>query len=141
MTKRLLLLSALGLMSSGCATSLADLRARPPIRSGVVPGAYDALARCAVDGANSLPKTVFLTSASDHVYQLVDYRPTPRAAVTGYDERRAASAVAELLFTPVDAATTQVDLRLSVPNAAAQRRYERELWGVVETCGGASQTR
>jgi hypothetical protein len=125
---------------TGCATSLADLRERPPVRSGVVPGAYRALAVCTVDGANSLPKTLILASASDHVYQLIDYQPEPRAAVIGFSGRPA-SAVVELLFTPDGPATTHVDLRLSFSDAIARRRYEGELWGVIEVCSARVRTR
>lgn len=58
----------IGMLPAGCATSFADLRERPPVRSGVVLGAYHSVAVCTVDGANSLAQDLILASASDHVY-------------------------------------------------------------------------
>ena len=96
-------------------------------------------ALCTVDGVNSLARGRFIAHAGNAVYQLVDYRPAPRIAVLGF-AGVPGSADVELLFTQDSAATTRFELRFGFSDEIGRRRYERELWGVVEGCTTGART-
>ncbi len=126
---------SLAVTLTGCSTTLGELRASAPVRSTVVAKSYRPLALCTFDGASTLPRNLFLASPGNDAYQVVDYQPDTRIAVIGLQPP---NANVELMFTQETVGTARVEMRFGFSDGISRRRYERELWGVVESCAKAT---
>jgi hypothetical protein len=122
---------AIAAMTSGCVTTLADLRHAAPNRIGRAPGDYQALAGCIVEGLQT-------TSDGGLLYQTVMRPDEKRMVVTGMLGQSGASPrpLIDLTFRQVEPAHVVIESRWGGFATARMEaeRIDRLVWSLTERC-------